>query len=85
MIPYCQRSAEGKRENREITSEKEARKAYLHGLSSLAKNTVIWEFTLAILPLAHSLPKMHSRLWGKKMHTAYREKQPLVSERSMYC
>jgi len=48
-----------KRENREITAEKEAKKAYLHGLSSLAESMVIWEFTLS---LAHSLPKMHNRL-----------------------
>ena len=61
MITYCQQRAKEK-ENREITSEKGDRKACLCGLSSLAENMVIWEFTLVILLLAHSLPKMHSRL-----------------------
>lgn len=83
MIPYCQQSAE-EREDREITSEKGARKSCLRGLSSLAENMVIWDFILAILSLAHSLPKTHSRLW-KKMHTTRREKQHLVVLGSMYC
>lgn len=84
MIPYCQLSAEEEdKTGRSVLSEKGARKAYLCGLSSLAENMMISEFTSTILSLAHSLPKMHSRLW-EKMHTAFRQKQHLVSLRSMY-
>lgn len=60
-IPYCQQTAEEKERTGKLYLRKEPEK-HIYMAFHLWQKTVIWEFTLAILSLAHSLPKMHSRL-----------------------